>query len=140
MPTDAPGKLVLYDGVCGLCDKSVQWLLAHDPEGALRFAPLQGPTAAAIRARHPEVPDEIATIVFVENDGAGERVYLRSRAAFRIAGHLPGAVRFLAWLRVFPRFLTDFVYRVVASLRYRIWGKLDQRRVPTPAERARFLE
>ncbi len=133
-----PPKLVLYDGVCGLCDKSVQWLLAHDPEGTLHFAPLQGETAAAVRARHPEVPDEIATIVFVERGADGERVFLRSRAAFRIASHLPGPVRWLALLRVFPRFLTDLAYRLVAAVRYRVWGKLDQCRVPTPSERARF--
>lgn len=133
-----PSKLVLYDGVCGLCDKSVQWLLAHDPDEKLHFAPLQGAMAAAVRSRHPEVPDEIATIVFVESDGGAERVYLRSRAAFRIAGYLPGWIRWLAWMRVLPRFLTDLAYRLVASVRYRVWGKLDQCRVPTPAERARF--
>ena len=51
-----PPRLVLYDGMCGLCDKSVQWLLDHDPDGKLRFAPLQGPTAASILERHPSLP------------------------------------------------------------------------------------
>ncbi len=134
-----PPRLVLYDGICGLCDRSVQWLLSHDPDGKLHYAPLQGDTAAALRARFPEIPSEVETIVFVERAGEGERVYLRSRAAFRIARHLPGPWRVLAWLAVLPRVLTDLVYRAVARVRYRIWGQLEQCRVPRPGERARFL-
>ena len=136
-----PPRLVLYDGVCGLCDRSVQWLLSHDPAGALHFAPLQGETAKALRARLPEIPSALETIVFIERDGDGdgERVYLRSRAAFRIARYLAGPSRLLAWLGVFPRALTDLGYRVVARVRYRIWGQLEQCRVPSPGERARFL-
>jgi predicted DCC family thiol-disulfide oxidoreductase YuxK len=134
-----PPRLVLYDGVCGLCDRSVQWLLTHDPGGALHFAPLQGETATALRARLPEIPSEVETIVFVERAEGGERVYLRSRAAFRIARYLAGPFRMLAWLGVFPRVLTDLAYRLVARVRYRIWGQLEQCRVPLPGERARFL-
>lgn len=131
-------RLVLYDGVCGLCDKSVQWLLDNDPEGRLRFAPLQGETAAAVLARHPEV-EEIDSILFVEREGDEERVYWRSRALFRIAAHLQTRWRALRLLRIFPAFLTDLGYRLVAKIRYRVWGKLDSCRVPTPDERARFL-
>jgi predicted DCC family thiol-disulfide oxidoreductase YuxK len=133
-----PPRLVLYDGVCGLCDRSVQWLLAHDPEGRLHFAPLQGETAASLRARHPSIPSEVESIVFVTREGEGERVYLRSRAAFRIARELPGPARFLGLLRFLPRFLTDLGYRLVARVRYRVWGELEQCRVPRPGERARF--
>jgi predicted DCC family thiol-disulfide oxidoreductase YuxK len=133
-----PPRLVLYDGVCGLCDRTVQWLLSHDPDGKLHFAPLQGETAAALRGRLPQIPSEVETIVFVEREGEGERVYLRSRAAFHIVRHLPGPVRFLALLRVLPRVVTDLGYRMVARVRYRIWGQLEQCRVPLPGERARF--
>jgi len=135
-----PPRLVLYDGVCGFCDKSVQWLLDHDREGCLRFAPLQGPTAQAVLARHPELPSGIDSILFVESDAEGETVTYRSRAVFRICRHLPGGWRALSWLRFVPPFLTDLVYRVIARVRYRIWGKLDACRVPLPEERARFLE
>ncbi len=131
-------RLVLYDGVCGLCNKSVQWLLDNDPDGRLRFAPLQGPTAAAVLARHPEA-EEIDSILFVEREGEDERVYWRSRALIRIASHLQTRWRFLRLLRILPVFLTDFGYRFIAKIRYRVWGKLDSCRVPTPDERARFL-
>ena len=138
-PDELPPRLVLYDGVCGLCDKSVQWLLDHDPEGKLRFAPLQGPTAAAILERHPSLPRTLDTMIFVEREGDVERVRVRSHAVFHICKHVSGLARALAIFRFVPAFLTDLGYRLVAKLRYRIWGTLDQCRVPTPDERARFL-
>ena len=134
-----PARLVLYDGVCGLCDKSVQWLLDKDEAGALRFAPLQGETAQAILARHPEVPEGLDSVLFVEREGGEERVRWRSRAIFHICRHLTGGWRALSWFRFLPAFLTDLGYRLIAKIRYRIWGKLDQCRAPTPDERARFL-
>ena len=135
-----PPHLVLFDGVCGLCDRSVQWLLDHDADGRLRFAPLQGPTAKAVLARHPELPAGIDSILFVESDASGELVSYRSRAIFRICRQLPAPWRGLASLRVIPAFLSDLVYRFVARIRYRVWGKRDTCRVPTPEERGRFLE
>jgi predicted DCC family thiol-disulfide oxidoreductase YuxK len=130
-----PDRLVLYDGVCGFCDGVVQWLLAHDRAGRLRYAPLQGPTAAALRVRLPTIPEDIDTIVYIE----GGEVYLRSRAAFRLVRHLPAPWCWLAGFGVLPNFLTDAGYRAVAAVRYRIWGKRDACRVPSPGERALFL-
>ena len=134
-----PPALVLYDGLCGFCDGAVQWLLSRDKAGNLTYAPLQGETAAAVRARHPELPDQLDSIIFVEQDGAHERVYWYSRAAFRIATYLPSPWRALRLLGLIPRFLTDLGYRIVAKARYRIWGRLDACRLPSPEERARFL-
>lgn len=130
-----PDRIVLYDGVCGLCDRVIQWLLDRDPQGKLTFAPLQGETAEALRARHPSIPTEIDTVVFVE----GGRVHLRSRAVFALLAVLGGIWRPVSWLRVFPQVLTDLAYRPVAALRYRIFGTLDACRLPRPEERARFL-
>ncbi|MCB9762947.1 MAG: DUF393 domain-containing protein [Alphaproteobacteria bacterium] len=131
-----PPLLVLFDGECGLCDKGVQWILNHDPEGRFHFAPLQGETAEALRARHPEIPQAIETMVLVEDD---RRVWLRSRAILRICGALPQPWRALSVFRFLPRFLTDLAYRAVAAVRYRIWGKVDLCRLPLPDERARFM-
>ena len=130
-----PDRLVLYDGVCGFCNASVQWLLAHDASRRLRYAPLQGPTAAALRARLPAIPADIDTIVFIE----GGEVYLRSAAAFRMASHLPAPWSWLRGFGLLPRALTDLAYRAVAAVRYRIWGKLDACPIPGAAERALFL-
>ena len=140
--TDAASPLVLYDGVCGLCDRTVQWLLDHDPEGKLTFAALQGDTAAEIRARHPELPEGLDSIILVEhpNDvGGKERVVWHSHAIFRLLSYLPAPWRFFRWLSIIPRPLTDLGYRGVAAIRYRIWGTLEACRLPSPEEAARFL-
>lgn len=131
--------LVLYDGHCGLCDRSVQWLLRLDSEGRLRFAPLQGETAAAVLARHPHVPCDVDSILFVERDGEGEHISWRSEAIVRIARHLPDPPVGLRLLALFPRPIADLGYRLVAALRYRIWGRFPTCRLASPDERARFL-
>lgn len=135
-PTVLPEHLVLYDGLCGFCDVSVQWALTHDPAGKLRFAPLQGETAAAILAAHPEIPANLDSMIYVHN---GAEVVWHSRAIFSIAAELNGAWRALAWFGVLPRFLTDLGYRIFARYRYLVWGRRESCRIPTPAERARFL-
>ena len=134
-PLALPPHVVLYDGVCGFCSASIQYILRRDPTGEFHFAPLQGETAAALRLAHPQIPSDIDTVVLVE----GSQVYLRSDAAFRIAARLPGPVSWLRWFRVLPRFLTDLGYTIVASARYRIWGKLEACPLPSKEQRARFL-
>lgn len=139
-PPRAADRLVLYDGQCGFCDASVQWLLDHDPAGALRYAPLDGPTARAIRQRHPRMPPDLDSLVYVETDGRGrERVYWYSRAVLRICANLPLPWRLAAALRVVPFPLTDLLYRAFARMRYLVFGRLDACRIPAPEERARFL-
>ena len=137
--TEIPPRLVLFDGVCGFCDQAIAWLLAHDTRGRLHFAPLQGETAAGLRERHPEIPGDVDTAVYIESDASGERVSLRSEAVFRVLAELPGAWRHLAWLGLIPRPLTDWAYRLFARHRYRLFGKLDACVVPSASERVRFI-
>lgn len=132
----APERLVLFDGVCGLCDSAVQWLLDHDVHGRLHYAPLQGPTAEALRGQHPQIPRELETMVFVRQG----KVYLRSQAVLQILRELPAPWSWVSIFRVLPSFLTDLGYRLVAAARYRIWGKLDACRMPLPEQAARFLD
>ena len=134
-----PALLVLFDGVCGFCDASVRWLLDHDPQGVLHFAPLQGETAASLRSRHPEIPDDIDTVVVVEGEGARERVRLRAAAVLRILAVLPAPWRWLGILRFLPRSLLEGAYRAFAARRYRVFGQLDACRVPAEDERVRLL-
>lgn len=132
-------RLVLYDGLCGFCDGMVRWLLERDPTGRLHYAPLQGETAAALRECHPEIPDHLDTFVFVEALESGERVSLRSEAVFRILEETGGGWRAVAKLRVLPRWLTDLGYLAFARVRYRVFGRLSECRIPDAAERERFL-
>ncbi|HEY5945859.1 MAG TPA: DCC1-like thiol-disulfide oxidoreductase family protein [Kofleriaceae bacterium] len=127
--------IVLYDGTCGLCHKSVKWILKHEHDHELRFAPLQGETAAALRTEHPEIPALVDTVVLVE----GGRARLRSKAVLYLARHLRAPWRWLYRVRWLPGFILDLGYRVVAKIRYRIWGRADACELPSPEQRARFL-
>ena len=130
-----PPRIVLYDGVCGLCDRLVRFLVARDKQQLLRYAPLQGDTAARLRQQHAEIPDDLDTMVFVDDSG----VYLRSRAAARIARYLPMPWRLAAAIRFVPRFIADAVYNLVASGRYRMFGKVETCGLPTPEQRRLLL-
>jgi predicted DCC family thiol-disulfide oxidoreductase YuxK len=130
-----PPRLVLYDGVCGLCNRAVQFLLRVDRDRALMYAPLQGDTAAALRTRHPEITETIDTVAYVEEG----RAYVRSRAFVRLSRHLPYPWKLVSWLWIVPSPLADVVYRLIAAVRYRVFGKYDSCRIPDPEERARFL-
>jgi predicted DCC family thiol-disulfide oxidoreductase YuxK len=136
---EPPRRLVLFDGVCVFCNGAVRKLIAADRNASLRFAPLQGETAKTLRERHPDIPLDVDTIVFVEAAGDEERIHLRADAVFRIAALVPGPWRRLAWLRFLPGWLTDLGYRLFARLRYRIFGRLDACPVPDREVRARFL-
>lgn len=138
-PARLPPRLVLYDGVCVFCNRSVQWLLAADRDARLCFAPLQGATAAALRRRHPEIPGDVDTIVYVETADGQERVSLRSEAIFRIYAALELKSRLTPWMRRLPRWGMDLAYRLFVRFRYRIFGKLDACPVPSAKQRDRFL-
>ncbi len=130
-----PRAIVLYDGVCGLCSQTVRWLLKHDTNEVFHFAPLQGEIAAHLRKIHSEITVELDSVVYVE-DG---RVFLRSRAFLHIARRLNPPWRWAYGFRWLPTSLLDGIYRIVARLRYRIWGKVDACLVASPRERARML-
>jgi predicted DCC family thiol-disulfide oxidoreductase YuxK len=128
-------SIVLYDGTCGLCHKSVNWILKHEQDHELQFAPLQGETAAALRTKHPEIPELVESVVLVENDTPT----LRTKAIFHIARHLRRPWRWMYRLRWLPSRLLDLGYRAIAAIRYRIWGRADVCALPSPEQRRRFL-
>jgi predicted DCC family thiol-disulfide oxidoreductase YuxK len=129
-------NLVLYDGECGLCDRTVQFLLRHDHKGVLVYAPLQGETARPFVGDH----SAIDTMMLVEKlDDGSTRVSKRSRGVFRTLAKLGGIWRVLSWLRILPAFLSDLGYRFVAHNRIKWFGRVDACRLPSPEVRQRFL-
>src|SRR5688572_32991168 len=99
--------VLLYDGLCGFCDATVQFILKHDRRGSMQFAPLQGDFARGLLARHPALA-AIDSLVLIEQDARGaERVSVRSEAVLRIADYLGGAWRVARLLKVVPRSLRD---------------------------------
>jgi predicted DCC family thiol-disulfide oxidoreductase YuxK len=128
--------VVLFDGVCNLCNSSVQFIIARDPSARFRFATLQSPTAQRLieeSGAGSPLPD---SIVLLENG----KLYTRSTAALRIARRLQFPWPLLyAWI-VVPRLLRDVAYDWIARNRYRWFGKRDACMMPTPELRARFLK
>ncbi|GAB5535467.1 MAG: thiol-disulfide oxidoreductase DCC family protein [Rubricoccaceae bacterium] len=130
------GPIILFDGVCNLCDRSVQFILDRDPAGVFRFASLQSDTGRALLVDHQLDPDALASIVVVD----GDRAFTHSDAALRIARDLRAPWNALATLRIAPRPLRDWVYGIVAKNRYRWFGTREACRIPTPDVAARFLD
>jgi predicted DCC family thiol-disulfide oxidoreductase YuxK len=137
---DPDTPVLLYDGDCGLCAGSVQFLLRHEPphrRAALRFAPLQGAFAAQVRARHPELAG-VDSLVWVDQRHHAAPVRVRSDAALQALTHLGGGWAVLAALgRVVPRPVRDTVYNAIA--RRRLSLAAPRCLLPTAEERARFL-
>jgi predicted DCC family thiol-disulfide oxidoreductase YuxK len=132
--------VLLYDGVCGFCNKSVQMVIDHDRRGSMRFAALQSDYGQAVIERHPELRG-VDSVVYVERAaGGGERVSARSDAALKVAAYLGGPWRLLLAARILPRGLRDYFYDLFARNRYRFFGKYDTCLLPPPEVRSRFLD
>lgn len=130
------GPLLLYDGVCALCNGAVRFVLKRDRSGAARFAPLQGETAAGRLAGHPELAG-VDSMIWIDSTGV---LFTRSAAALAIARHVGGGWAALASvLGIVPASLRDALYDLVARTRYRIFGRYDACPLPPPEHRSRFL-
>lgn len=133
-------RIVLYDGLCGMCDAVVQFLLRHDHKDAFRFAPQQGEAARQVLARHALDSATMETICVIENYNCPEEgVYTRSDAALRIAGGLGGIWTLTLAARLLPRSFRDACYDLVARNRYRIFGRRTECRLPAEEDKHRFL-
>ena len=116
------GPVLLYDGTCGFCAQSVQFVLKHDRKRDLRFAPLQGVFARGVLTRHPELAD-VDSIVWVEakpDDARTETVLTQSAAAIRIASYLGGRWRLATLAKLVPGRLRDAVYHIFAKHLHRL--------------------
>jgi predicted DCC family thiol-disulfide oxidoreductase YuxK len=134
-----PQDVLLYDGTCGFCAASIQFVLRHDRAKRLTFAPLQGALAADVKTRHPGL-ESIDSMVWVNRLGSGdERIYVRSAAALQVAAYLGGPWRLAAVARLVPAVVRDAVYALIARHRHRLIRGGEQCLVPGPDERARFL-
>ncbi len=134
-PPSADKPVLLFDGVCNLCNSSVQWVIEHDPGAKFRFASLQSEAGQALLRQHNLPTDELNTVVLVD---AG-RAYTRSDVPLRIFGKIGGAWSLLAVFRIVPRPLRNAVYDWIARNRYRWFGKKEACWLPTPDLKARFL-
>ena len=141
-PAQAAGRhLVLYDGVCGLCNRGVAQILRRDPKGLFHFATLQSEAARSILRQSGKNPDLLDTIyVLVDYKTQHPRVLYRARAALFVIGQLDSPWRFLRVLEVLPTFALDTGYSLVARFRYRMFGKHETCLTPQAEYASRFLD
>jgi predicted DCC family thiol-disulfide oxidoreductase YuxK len=130
--------IIFFDGVCGLCNRTIDFVLREDHERLFLYSPLQGEMFRSIKRDYPETQNTDS--IFVLRRGPEKEMLLqKSDALIYIADNLP-RYRWLAAIgRMLPAPIRDSMYRVIASTRYQIWGKRDSCRLPTAEERARFL-
>ena len=138
-----PHPILLYDGVCGLCNRLVQFILRRDRNAIFRFASLQSAFAARILARHNANPTDLDTVYVVLNHDLPDESLLsrsdsrplRPKATRRRLARQPHSL-----LQLLPKFLRDAAYNTVARHRYRIFGRSDVCTLPTDADHSRFLD
>ena len=137
---ETPGPVLLYDGTCGFCAQSVQFVLRRNRRGTLRFAALDSTFGRTLLARHPEFGG-VDSMVWLEpaQGAAAERLFIRSAAALKAARYLGGAWRLARAAELIPRFVRDVLYRWVARHRHRLMGGGRHCLVPRPDQRGRFL-
>jgi len=128
-------RIILFDGVCNLCNRSVQFILKRDPNEQFKFTSLQSETGQNLLRKHALKPD-MKSVILIEND----QIFLKSTAALRIAGRMKGLWKLAGVLYIIPRPIRDFIYQWVAKNRYKWFGKADSCMLPRPEWKNRFLE
>jgi predicted DCC family thiol-disulfide oxidoreductase YuxK len=127
--------IVLFDGMCNLCDNSVQLIIKNDRNDYFRFAALQSETGTQLLKQAGLPDDFLETFVYFEDD----KFYTRSTAALKISKHLDGAWKLFYPLIIFPAPLRDFFYTLIAKNRYKFFGKKDECMLPTPELQKKFI-
>jgi predicted DCC family thiol-disulfide oxidoreductase YuxK len=141
LSTPATNPIVLYDGVCGLCNRLVQFILKRDVKGRFRFASLQSEFSETLLKRHGADSHDLDTFYVVIDYGQPvERVLMRSDAILQVARILGGIWSLAGAGRILPKGLRDGMYRLVARNRYRVFGKHESCMLPSPEHRAKFLD
>ena len=134
--TGISSPIILFDGVCNLCNGAVQVAIERDPTAIFRFASLQSDFGQSILAQNVVDTEGGGTIILLENG----KVYDRSTAALRVARQLSGWIKYLYVFIIVPKFVRDFVYRIIAKNRYRWFGKQESCWMPTKELKVRFLD
>lgn len=129
------GPIIFFDGVCGMCNSFVSMMLKLDRKKVFRFAPLQGKTAHEMLPALHEDP-RAWSVMYLDERG----LHAESDASLEICRRLGGVWRVLSLARFIPRPIRNPAYRLLARNRYRLFGKKEVCRIPTPEERARFLD
>lgn len=129
-------KIVLFDGVCNLCNGAINFIIKRDPGATIKFASLQGETGQKLLKKHAINTAETDSIILIEEN----RVSVKSTAALRISKSMNKAYPLLYGFMIVPKFIRNAVYDVIARNRYKWFGKKDSCMIPTPELKSRFLD
>ena len=128
--------VVLFDGVCNLCNSSVNWIIDHDKKNQFQFASLQSAYGSKKVIEIGLADDYMDTVVLIKDD----KVFTHSDAILHIAKHLGGIYSLAVVFFIVPKFVRNFFYKIVANNRYKWFGKRDTCRMPTPELKSKFIE
>lgn len=129
------GNILLFDGVCNFCDRTVQFVIKHDKKAVFKFASLQSDAGQKLLARHHLPLEDFDSFVYVKND----RVYTKSTAALHVLKELGGGFQITFILIAIPSPIRDVAYSILAKNRYKWFGKKEACSLPSPEVRERFL-
>ncbi len=127
--------VILFDGVCNLCNRAVQYIIKHDPAAIFLFASLQGNTGQQLVKQYRFAPDNLHSFVLIQN----EKAYTKSTAALKVVKQLGSPAKLLYGFIIVPRFIRDAVYAFIAANRYKWFGKNATCMIPHPEWAGRFL-
>ncbi|MCH5714917.1 thiol-disulfide oxidoreductase DCC family protein [Niabella hibiscisoli] len=127
--------IILFDGVCNLCNGAVQYVIRRDEKGMFRFASLQSEAGKDLLVKSGLPQDHLKSFVYIH----GDRIYTRSTAALKVAKELTGPVQLLYGFIIIPIFIRDFVYDLIARNRHRLFGRKDACMLPSPESKQRFI-
>ena len=130
-------KIVLFDGVCNLCDGAVKFIIEHDKKDVFRFASLQSEIGQKLIAERGLNPEELDSVILIE---PGVAYYRKSTAALEISRELSGGYSLLKNFLALPEGFRDLLYDFVAKNRYKWYGKKESCMIPTPELKAKFLD
>ena len=134
MPSSSP--ILLFDGVCNLCNGLVRFIIKHDKKGSIRFAALQSSAGEKLINQFTIATNDLDSLIFLD----GNKYFIKSEAVFEIINHLGGGWKLLLILKIFPKRFCDFIYERFASVRYKMWGKRESCMIPTKELMHRFIE
>ncbi|TGN26032.1 thiol-disulfide oxidoreductase DCC family protein [Empedobacter tilapiae] len=129
-------KIILFDGICNLCNQSVQFVIEHDDKNQFQFASLQSDFGQNFLKENNLDATQFDSVVFIEDD----KFYTKSSAALKISKYLDGITSWLTIFMIVPKPLRDVVYSFIAKNRYRWFGKQESCWLPTPELKAKFLD
>lgn len=129
-------KIILFDGVCNLCDNTVQFIIKHDKKDIFRFVALQSDLGQEIIKHIGLDTSKTDSIILYE---PGHAYYYKAEAAFKIAKELNSIYSFISIFSILPKWLSNKGYDYIARNRYKWYGKKNECMIPTPETKAKFL-